>query len=149
MIISVERQLDEFRREVDWNIACGALADVELPVTDDEGGCPVVVALEEEPLFRLLGRLQAVGGYANLFIKGPGPDHRVSTVSIIGEACAIPDADDNMADEGERPDANATVGMFLAYLSTQPGGVTLSIVSVGDRKPRAHDAGTVDFVGAL
>ncbi len=60
-------QLDEFRRMVTWNLACGALADVTCVVGDD-GGCPVVVALEDEPLWTLLGRLRAVGGFANLFV---------------------------------------------------------------------------------
>ena len=62
-------QLDEFRRMVTWNLACGALADViHVPVVGDDGGCPVVVALEDEPLWTLLGRLRAVGGFANLFV---------------------------------------------------------------------------------
>ena len=62
-------QLDEFRRMVTWNLACGALADVDLPVVgDDERVVQVVVALEDEPLWTLLGRLRAVGGFANLFV---------------------------------------------------------------------------------
>lgn len=39
-------ELDEFRREVNMDLACGSLADQELPVTSDDGGHPVVVAGE-------------------------------------------------------------------------------------------------------
>src|SRR5690606_12936690 len=61
--------LAEFRREVNINIAFG---DVELPVVSVDGAHPVIVALEDEPLFALLGRLKAIGGFANLFVRGAG-----------------------------------------------------------------------------
>jgi hypothetical protein len=137
-----DNRLDTFRREVDWNLACGALAGVELPVTSDEGGFPVVVALEDERFSVLLGRLRAVGGFANLFVKGDG---RVRTASVIGESCAIPTPDDKLVGT-DSPGADATVGMFLDYLERQPNGVTVS-AAVG-HPACARDAKTVEFADA-
>ncbi len=98
---------------MNWNLACGSLADLDLPVTGDDGGYPVVVALDSEPLHVLLGRLRAVGGFANLFVWAAG---EVRLVSVIDNRCAIPEPDDDMSPPPERPGANATVGMFLDYL---------------------------------
>lgn len=141
--MSFER-LDAFRQEVDWNLACGALAGVELPVTGDDGGCPVVVALDDERFSILLGRLRAVGGFANLFVKdGEG---RVRTASVIGETCAIPTADDKMLGD-DAPGADATVGIFLDYLELHPNGVVVS-AAVG-HPACARDARTVEFAAAV
>ncbi|TLF75798.1 hypothetical protein [Nocardia cyriacigeorgica] len=115
--------LDAFRREVNFNLAMGALADYELPVTGVDGSCPVVVALEDEALSTLLGRIRAVGGYANLFVRGDGT---VRMASVIDESCALVDASDDMTPYGERPDPNATVGMFLDWVQKCPHGVKIS-----------------------
>jgi hypothetical protein len=135
-------QLDAFRREVDFNLACGALAGAELPVTSDDGGFPVVVALDDERFSVLLGRLRAVGGFANLFVKG---EDRVRTASVIGESCAIPSPDDKLVGP-EAPGADATVGMFLDYLEHHPNGVTVS-AAVG-HPACARGARTVEFSSA-
>ena len=136
-------RLDDFRREVNWQLACGNLADVDLPVTGDDGGCPVVVALEHEPLSVLLGRLRAVGGYANLFVWFASG---VRAASVIDTSCAISDAGDDLTPPGERPGATATVGMFMDYVAQRPDGVILSAVS-GDisRPAMARDTRPVDF----
>jgi hypothetical protein len=118
-----QAQLDAFRREVNINLAIGALADYELPVTSDDGGCPVVVALEDEALSTVLGRLRAVGGYANLFVRGPSG---VRMASVIKEASALIGASDDMTPDGERPDPQATVGMFLDWVERCPHGVKIS-----------------------
>lgn len=137
-----DERLDAFRREVDWNLACGALAGVELPVTSDDGGSPVVVALEDERFSVVLGRLRAVGGFANLFVKG---DERVRTASVIDESCAIPTPGDTMVGD-DAPGADATVGMFLDYLEHHPNGVAVS-AAVG-HPACARDAKTVEFAAA-
>jgi hypothetical protein len=134
-------RLDAFRREVDWNLACGALADVDLPVTGDDGGCPVVVATEDERLSIVLGRLRAVGGFANLFVQGP--HGRVRIASVIGESCAIPTPDDKLTGD-DSPGADATVGMFLDYVERHPHGVLVSAEAVG-HPARAQDSRTVEF----
>ncbi|WP_157890415.1 hypothetical protein [Mycolicibacterium goodii] len=136
-------QLDDFRREVNWQLACGNLADLELPVTSDDGGCPVVVALEHEPLSVLLGRLRAVGGYANLFVWF---ESGVRAASVIDTSCAIPEGGDDLTSPGERPGATATVGMFMDYVAQRPHGVVLSAIS-GDvtRPAMARDTRPVEF----
>lgn len=133
--------LDAFRAEVDWNLACGALADQELRVTSEEGDHVVVVALAEEPLSILLGRLRAVGGYANLFVKSP---QGVRMVSVIKDVCAIGDPDGDMTPPAERPGATATVGMFLDYLDHCPNGVRLSTVNPA-QPAVARDSHEVEF----
>lgn len=136
-------QLDAFRREVNLNLAVGPLGDAELPVTSDDGGHPVIVAFEDEPLSLVLGRLRAVGGFATLFVKC---ESGVSAVSFMDERCAIPVADDDLSSPGERVGADATVGMFLAYLEQKPGGVILPLGSGSSGRPAvARDPRPVEF----
>lgn len=134
--------LDDFRSEVNLNLACGALADLELPVTGDDGGCPVVVALEHERLSTLLGRIRAVGGFANLFVRGPG---RVRMVSVIGDSCAIPVPDDVMTGT-DVPGPSATVGIFIDYVERNPNGVAIS-AAVG-HPSCARDARPIELAAA-
>ncbi|MBV0917954.1 hypothetical protein [Mycobacteroides chelonae] len=138
-----DARLDVLRRKIDWNLACGALADADLLVTSDDGGFPVVVALEEEPLSILLGRLRAVGGYANLFVEGV--NGAVRRVSAIGEVSSLRHADDRLVDT-DRPGPGATVGMFLDYLDRCPNGVVLSMDT--SRQSCVRDSGQVEFAGA-
>ncbi len=137
--VSRQQQLDAFRREVNLNLALGPLADIELPVTSDDGGHPVVAALAGERLSIVLGRLRAVGGFANLFVRDDG---RVRMASVIGESCAIGDPDDDMTGD-DRPGADATVGAFLDYVARRPRGVVVS-AAVG-HSACARDARTVEF----
>lgn len=139
-----ESQLDEFRRQVNSSIAYGALADVELPVTSDDGGSPVVVALGDEPLSLVLGRLRAVGGFANLFVRD---GDRVRMACIVSDACAIPVAGDDMSQPGERPDPGANVAMFLDLVERTPGGIVISAAAVG-RPASARDARQVELNAA-
>lgn len=139
-----QQQLDDFRREVNLNLAYGTLADIDLPVTGDDGGCPVVAALEGERLSVVLGRLRAIGGFANLFVRRD--DGGVRMASVIRESCAIADPDDDMTGD-ERPDADATVGMFLDYVARKPCGVVLS-AALG-HPACARDAHAVEFTAAL
>lgn len=139
-------ELDAFRSEVNINLAYGALADFMLPVTSDDGGFPVVVALEPERMSALLGRIRAVGGYANVFVRGEADGEVVvRMVSVVGDACAIPTPDALMLGT-EAPGPGATVGMFVDYLETQPNGVALSAV-VG-HPARARNPQIVEFADA-
>lgn len=134
--------LDGFRCEVNHNIALGV---VDLPVVDDQGTTPVVVALEEELLSTVLGRLRSVGGYANLFVRSPGG--RVDFVSVIDSASAIAVADDDLTGQGDAPGSDATIGIFLQYLQTQPNGVKLSADAVG-HAATVKDPHPVEFQAA-
>ena len=131
--------LDAFRREVNVNLACGALVDFELPVTSDDGGQPVVVALESERISTLLGRIRAVGGFANLFVRGPS---QVRMVSVIGDSCAISTPDDVMTGN-DAPGPNATVEMFIDYVERNPNGVMIS-AAIG-HPACARDSRVVEF----
>lgn len=98
-----------------------------------------MVALEDEKLSVVLGRLRAVGGFANLFVKGA---KQVWTASVIEANCAINTPDDDMTGD-ESPGPAATVGMFLDYVAERPHGVALS-AAVG-QPAYARDAHLVDF----
>ena len=64
------KRLDWFRRQINRALALGTMGDFDLPVSTEDGSCPVVVALEDEPISVVLDRLTAVGGHANLFVGG-------------------------------------------------------------------------------
>ena len=117
-----KRQLEQFRREVDVNLERGALVDFKFPVTGDDGSFPIVVAFADEPVSALTERIQAIGGYANVFVKDGGG---VRFVSVIEEVCAIADPDDRMVGD-DAPGATSTIGMLLAYVERHPNGVTIS-----------------------
>lgn len=117
-----KRQLEQFRHEVDVNLESGALGDFRLPVTGDDGSAPIVVAFADEPVSALTERIQAAGGYANVFVKD---ERAVRFVSVIEEACAIAEPDDRMVG-AEAPGATSTIGMLLAYVERHPNGVTIS-----------------------
>ena len=70
----------------------------------------------------LTERIQAIGGYANVFVKDGGD---VRFVSVIEEVCAIAVPDDRMVGD-EAPGATSTIGMLLAYVERHPNGVTIS-----------------------
>jgi hypothetical protein len=140
-------QLDQFRQEVNWNLACGPIADADLPVVGVDGDRPVVVALETELLSTLLGRLRAVGGFANLFVRSAKPK-RVRMAAVIDQRSAIIEPDEDMTPPADRPGATATVGMFLDYVEQRPRGVALALISGDANRPAlARDAHTVDFAG--
>lgn len=136
--MTVQDQLDEFRKALNRSIACG---DLRLPVVDNNGSMQVVAALDVEPLSTLLGRLRAVGGFANLFVKS---EHFVRQVSVIDSTCAVAIPDDDLTSEGDRPGPGATVGMFLDYVEQHPNGVAIS-AAVG-HPSYARDAQQVELV---
>lgn len=116
-------ELDVFRREIDRSLAVGHLADAVLEVVDVEGRSPVVVALEHERLPVLLRRIEAVGGYANVFVKTGSGVRRVSVMDVDG-ALDVREADDMRASD-EQPSADSSVGVFVDYLLARPNGVVL------------------------
>ena len=107
-----EERLDALRVWV--NRALADADDLDL-VTDDEGQCHVVVALDEEPVSTILGRVRAVGGYCTVFSSG----ERVRAVSFIASDCAIAPAADSLA-----PGPGAEFGMFIDYV-TSAGSVSV------------------------
>lgn len=121
--MEIASELDKFRNSININLAVGALADEELPVVDDEGKHPVVAALSNERLAVLLGRIEKVGGYANVFISN---ERTVTMLAFIDSSCAIGASEaEDLASDGERPGVDATVGTFLDYLMLKPNGVRL------------------------
>ncbi|MDP9735050.1 MULTISPECIES: hypothetical protein [unclassified Curtobacterium] len=116
-------ELDAFRQEVDRSLAVGRFAEIELEVVDVEGRSPVVVALEDERLPVLLRRIEAVGGFANVFVKTRDGVRRVSVMDVDG-ALDVRGADD-MRREGDQPSADSSVGVFVDYLAARTAGVVL------------------------
>jgi hypothetical protein len=119
---STVSELDRFRWEVSHALALGRLSEVELPVVDIRGQSPVVVALGEERLAVLLRRVQAVGGYANVFVRR---ESGTSLVAFLDASGALdPQSAEDMSGS-ERPSADATVDLFVEYLLARPQGILL------------------------
>ncbi|MDR6172599.1 MULTISPECIES: hypothetical protein [unclassified Curtobacterium] len=116
-------ELDAFRAEINRSLAVGDFAAVELEVVDVEGRTPVVVALADERLPVLLRRIEAVGGYANVFVKTGSGVRRVAVMDVDG-ALDVRSADD-MRSAAEQPSSDSTVGAFVDYLAHRVGGVVL------------------------
>jgi hypothetical protein len=102
----------------------------------------VVVALADERLSVVLGRLRAVGGFATLFVKG---NRRVRIASVVDTSSAIGTPADMFTGD-DVPGATATVGIFLDYVERNPSGVAIS-AAVG-HPACARDARTVEFAGS-
>ncbi|MDL9938727.1 hypothetical protein QSJ18_18425 [Gordonia sp. ABSL1-1] len=132
---SRQEELDQFRHEVNCNLAFGAVHDMEL-VTNDQGDCPVVVALDDEPLSVILGRVRAVGGYGTVFSRSA--DCNVRTVSLIHTACSLSADPDVLA-----PGPDSCFGMFLDYVAMHPEGV--AIPAAFDSPAKAQDARAVEL----
>lgn len=116
-------QLDEFRRHINLELAIGDIATAELPVVNDDGDAPVVVALADERLGVLLARVRNAGGYANVFVR---LEEGYSLIAFIDVDGAIdPSAAEDFASAANRPSGNASVGMFLDYLRTRPHGLRI------------------------
>ncbi|MGN7969328.1 hypothetical protein [Microbacterium sp. 22296] len=131
MNMYTESELDKFRRSINTNLAIGSLADTELPVVDNNGRHPVVAALGGERLAVLLRRIENVGGYANVFVDAGDSVCMLAFVDSSG-ALDVESAED-LASDGQRPGSDATVGMFIEYLSLKPNGVRLPARLVEDR----------------
>ncbi|WP_420368530.1 hypothetical protein [Curtobacterium sp. L1-20] len=116
-------ELDAFRAAVSRSLAVGDLAGAELEVVDVDGRTPVVVALDEERLPVLLRRIEAVGGYANVFVRMGAGIGRIAVMDVDG-ALDVRSADDMRA-VAEQPSPDSTVGAFVAYLMHRPGGAVL------------------------
>jgi hypothetical protein len=123
MVADFTKELDDFRREINLELAIGDIANADLSVVNDEGDAPVVVALAEERLSVLLARVRAAGGYANVFVR-LAKGH--STIAFIDVAGALdPAAAEDFASAEGRPSGRANVGLFLEYLATRPQGVRI------------------------
>lgn len=121
-------ELDRFRREVSLGLALGPEADLTLPVVDDLGQSPVVVALGSERLAVLLRRVQAVGGYANVFVQR---EAGVAVLAFLRASGAVDPASAEDMSGAERPSGKATVDLFVEYLLARPDGILLP-KSLGD-----------------
>jgi hypothetical protein len=106
-------------------------------VTGIDGGHPVVVALADEFLSTLLGRLRAVGGFATLFVEDGSA---IRVVSVIDARSAIREPQEKVS---VPLDTSATVGMFLDYVEMHPDGVALSVLG----SALAKDARRVEVAG--
>lgn len=118
MTDDIRAVLDDFRVEVLTNIAA---YDIPLDIVDEEGRTVVLVALDQEPLAALARRVANVGGYANVFVRGPRGVRRVSVLPAT-ESFFERDADDMTA---EPPSGISTVGLFLDHVANHPAGVTI------------------------
>lgn len=142
----MNEQLEIFRNEVEYNLTFGPLADEDLPVVNDRGESVVIVALVEERLSDLFRRVDATGGYANVFVRDAESVHLVTVLPSLSSLVAD-DADDMTG--SERPSLSSTVGVFVDYLRTCESGVLLPSQMGETRRPKARlDRDVVDMAVA-
>lgn len=133
ILADADRRAERLHQLKDW---AGTASSVPLPVTDDEGNRPVVVALSDELLATLIDRLRDAGGFANVFIQTP--TGLIEAMSVVRSECAIGTPDDDLSAPGDLPHAQSTVGMFLAYVRTRRNGVAFSSVAPDVRATDVH-----------
>lgn len=135
-------RLEQFRREVNYNLMFGNLADSDLPVVDDQGQSNVVVALAEEQLMSLFRRVEDADGYANIFVKD---DDEVVMLTSLNDTCSLiaDEAEDMTGDD--RPSLLSTVGIFVDYLRHQENGVRLPAHRGETSTPKLSVGGEVEF----
>lgn len=142
-MISQSAILDEFRAALNLSLAVGELSDFELLVTDVSGDKPVVVALANERLEVLLGRLRSVGGFANVFVLDrEQPGGPVSYVPALPIESVIDTSWVETLSSDEKPSPHASIGMFLEFLKLNPAGVSVP-VGLAD-KPVMREGATVN-----
>ena len=129
----IAERLDAFRESILLNLGAGALENETLPVVDVQGKCPIVAALADERLAVLMRRVEAVGGFAYVFILDE-EDGAVHMVPFIDRASALlADSAEDLTSDADRPGPDATAGMFLSYLELKPNGVLLPARLEDDR----------------
>lgn len=112
-------ELANFNIEVNANIAAGNVDDV-LAVTDENGEYPVVTALGCEPLSLLVERVSAIGGRANVFVKGRDRVSFIAADRYEGNGNPV-----DLSDTDEWESGSSDIDMFLDYLRMQHDGVIM------------------------
>ncbi|MDK8731354.1 hypothetical protein [Bifidobacterium breve] len=113
-------ELNLFETRIDISMSMGLLDDV-LTVRDEQGNCPIVVALGEEKLYFLVERVKAIGGCANILIKMGDQVTMIASEHFNG---GTSDAED-LSDISEWENGDTTIAMFVTYLRTKPNGVIM------------------------
>ena len=129
-------QLDQLRHEVNLNLAFGAVSDIDL-VTNDEGHCPVVVALDSEPLSAILADCAPSAATAPCSPRQSGRTCRVDASRPVRD----PQPADSLI-----PGPDAEFGMFLDYVARHDDGVC--IPAAFDHPAKARDARPVELAEA-
>lgn len=135
-------RLEQFRREVNYNLMFGNLADSDLPVVDDLGQSNVVVALAEEQLMSLFRRIEDANGYANIFVKDEG---EVVMLTALNDTCSLIAEEAEDMTGNDRPSLLSTVGIFVDYLRHQENGVRLPAHRGEASTPKLSVGGEVEF----
>lgn len=112
-------ELANFRIEVNQNLARGEF-DHMLVVKDEHGEYPVVTALGNEPLSLLLERVSALGGRANIFVKG---SEGVSFILADYPEDGVQPLD--LSDGAQWASGESAIDIFLQYLRTQKNGIAM------------------------
>lgn len=118
-IVNIEERRDELAVKVLHDLAVNPR---KLTATSGDGTRPIVVALDEELLSVVMGRVRQRGECANLFVELAGGDVVLfrATVGAIAESKA------EVFSEGP-VHQNTTIGMMAEYVLTAPEGVQMSV----------------------
>lgn len=116
----MNEQLNQFRKHV---IKTVAVSGIDLPVVNNKGERPIVVALGKETVGTLVRRLKNAGGYASVFVDHDDQVVMLQAIDSMGalhqeEPVGVTVFDDNQA----------SVEMFLEFLGRHPNGVKLNVL---------------------
>lgn len=112
-------ELANFNVEVNENIADGNIDSV-LAAKNADGEYPVVTALGCEPLSLLVERIRALGGVANVFVKGKRGVSFIIATKPTGKGNPV-----DLSDIDDWGSGSADIDMFLDYLHMQKDGVII------------------------
>lgn len=94
----------------------------KLPIVSADGSRPVVVALDEELLATVVGRVKQCGGSANLFVELAHDE-----VVLLSVSDAAKHARRAEVFSTEPMNENVTIGMLATYASTAPDGIQVTV----------------------
>ena len=112
-------ELANFNIEVNENIAVGNIGDA-LVAKNADGEYPIVTALGCEPLSLLIERVRALGGIANVFVKGKAGVSFIIATKFTGEGDPV-----DLSDIDAWRSGSSDIDMFLDYLRMQKDGVIM------------------------
>lgn len=125
-LVQPRLELANFNIEVNANIAAGNVDGV-LTVTNENGEYPIVAALGCEPLSLLVERISALGGNANVFVKGKDGISFIIAERYTGKGHPV-----DLSDTDEWGSGMSDIDMFLDYLRLQCDGVIMPNRLPGD-----------------
>lgn len=115
--------LNRFRSQMMRRLSRSKELRDAVATVDNSGNRSIVFALASERLATLVKRVELTGGYATVFVEDKD---RVAVLSFMDPNCVLDlDSAQDLANvpDDQLPSANASVGVFLDFLTHMPQGL--------------------------